>query len=158
AYGEWGETAATVALCALAVRYPHRTDLAAHVFAERATAQGRVSAVDVVETDIGLALLLAPVDRAAARTLLEAAEPRTAALGKAGGRGAVSWEAWGRIAPTRATPLLLAKIDRLKTNRQEFHKHCDLLGVLDIMTAPPAQRLELLARQPGSGWPSGELE
>jgi protocatechuate 3,4-dioxygenase beta subunit len=156
AVGSWGETAGSVALYALAVQYPHRGDLAAHVFAERPTDQDWLWTRRLLEAEVGLAVLLAPIDRAAARTLLEATEPRKAALG--GDRRARYWKAWGLIDPTRATPLFLAEIDRLKANSKEFHKRCDLLDVLDVLTAPPADRLELLARQHGRGWPEGDIE
>jgi uncharacterized GH25 family protein len=156
--GSWGETAGTVALAAFTIDYPNRVALAAHVFAERPTQQDVQSDVRAVEANITLAILLAPADRAAARSLLDAAELRKDLVGS-GGQNVRRREyliAWGLIDPKYATPLLISEIERLKGSPQLFTERCDLLDALGFLTTPPADRPRALGRSHWTGWPSLE--
>jgi hypothetical protein len=157
---EWAKTAGQVALLAYAIDYPDRAALAAHVFAERPTGQDMFSEVQIVEATLVLALLLSPVDRSAARTLLDAAEPHQDVIGS-GGTGIGRREylmAWGLIDPERAVPILLTEIENLKAAGKGMPQQCDLLEVLYIMTEPAAERPRMLARLHGAGWPTGEID
>jgi hypothetical protein len=159
-FGGWGEAAGTVALFALATDYPDRADLATHVFAERPTAQDVSTEVRAVEANVGLAVLLAPVDRAAARTLLDVAEPRRDVIGSGGGgvRQRTYLTAWALIDPPRAVPLLTGEIGKLNAAGKGLPEHCDLLDVLTVMTAPAADRPRAMARSLSIGWPTEEIE
>src|SRR5207244_10937881 len=110
--GRWAQTTAALALCAFALHHPDRDTLAAHVFAERPTEQDVGGVVRAVETSVELALLLAPVDRAAARVLLDAAEARKDLIGS-GGQNVRHREylaAWCFVDPNRIVRVLTAAV------------------------------------------------
>jgi hypothetical protein len=158
-FGGWGESAAAVALCAWVGGDRDGAALAAHVYAERPTGQ-EVTEVRAVEANVGLAALLAPIDRAAARSLLDAAEARREVIGSGGGgiRHREYLLAWAVIDSDRAVLLLAEEIEKLKAAGKGLPEHCDLLSVLNVMTASAADRPRLLAGIYGVGWPTEEIE
>jgi hypothetical protein len=157
-WGTWSETAGTVALCALAVGYPERAALTVHVFAERSTDADMQSDVRAVESNVALSMLLAAVDRAAARTLLDAAERRKDVIG-GGGQNVGRREyltAWGFIDPIRGQALLLDELEQLKRNPLNLRERCPLLDALSLLTTPASGRARGLGRMLWTGWPDPE--
>jgi hypothetical protein len=160
-FGGWGEAAGLVSNIAHAIDYPYRADFAAHIFAERPTEQDAFTEAQVLGACVGLAALLAPMDRVAAKTLLDISDRRRDAIGSAGGRIRGDREmltAWGLIDPVQAAPMLLAEVEKQKASGRALSEHAGILEALDIMTAPPTYRLQRLAQRFGNGWPMGDLD
>ncbi len=159
-FGGFGEAAAHVALIAFAIDDPQRADLAVHVFAERPS-DDLSSGIKASEAHVGCAALLAPVDRAAARLLLDIGESRRDSIGTGSGnirRDREYLMAWALVDPARAEPMLVAQIDRLKSQGHGVSEHSGLVEALDIMTLAAPERLRRIAHRFGSAWPTGEYE
>src|SRR5438105_3413334 len=125
---------------------------------KRPTEQDVGDVVRAVETNVELALLLAPVDRAAARVLLDAAEARKDLIGS-GGQNVRHREylaAWCFVDPNRIVRLLSAEIEKLKASGQSVPERCDLLEVLGYLTTAPANRPLALSRMLWVNWPDPE--
>jgi hypothetical protein len=157
-FGGWGEAAAALALFAVAVDHPDRAALAAHVIAERPTISDVSSEVRALEANIGLALLLAPADRAAARMLLDIAERRKQDIG--GGQGGIRQReyltAWALIDPQRSVSLLVAQIEKLKASGNGLNERSSVMDVLAIMTKTAGDRPRSIAKMLWTGWPDPE--
>src|SRR5262249_3233795 len=147
-FGSWGEAAGSLAHIATEVGYPDRAALAAHVIAERPTAGDVGGEVRALESNIGLAILLASADRSAARKLLDVAEAHNEQIGSGGGniRRREYLVAWALIDPQRSVGLLQAELEKLKAAGNGLEERGELMDVLAIMTRTARERPRAIAR------------
>jgi protocatechuate 3,4-dioxygenase beta subunit len=149
--------AAVLALQAQQTGYPDLESVVHRVLASRMTTKDSHSPTSVAESHVMMAMILAMVDPATAKEVLQSLEPQLAAIGSGGtGIGRDEWfKAWAladpRGVPERVRQGLAAKAD--EPDRDQILR--GVVEMVELLTIPPGERLKELVRWTGI-WIPGE--
>ncbi len=146
-FGGRGVFAAWTAGQAQAVGYPDMASVVARVLACRPTEEEGYSPAHRLETLVRMAKVLALIDPAASRDILDVVAPRSRLLGT--GYSGFEQQDWlvarGLADPERTPALVDQTIAALAATkgRLDFY-HSGLMQLADVLTAPPEQRLTIV--------------
>ncbi len=154
-WGSWPAGAGFVALQAGQIGYPDMESVAARVLARRPSKKhgpGVQDASDIqaLQSEIIMATFFALVDRQAAQEVLHSVEAQSGAL-RPEADPALRWawlKAWALVEPKRGQALFDEAATSIKGGPADDSQFYDLVGVADLLAAPPSEKARHIAEDP----------
>ncbi len=149
--------AALMAVQAKAVGYPDMPSVVHRVLASRETSKEGRSPMEMVESNVVMAMILALADPAAAREVLESIQSQSDRIGS--GQSGIRREHWLRawaLADAEKLPELIeAELKAKKDNPKKEYNLYQLMSTLEILAMPPAERLKKITDHTSQIWVPG---
>jgi len=127
------------------------------VLASRETSKEGRSPMEMVESNVVMAMILALADPAAAREVLESIQSQSDRIGS--GQSGIRREHWLRawaLADAEKLPELIeAELKAKKDNPKKEYNLYQLMSTLEILAMPPAERLKKITDHTSQIWVPG---
>ena len=128
------------------------------VLASRMTSGEAYSPMEVVESNVGMAVILALVDPEAARDVLQSIESQSEGVGSGGsGIGRNVWHKAWALADPRGVPERVERDLTADSGKPDWDfARSGTRAMVEILATPPSERLKELSRRIGGVWMPGE--